>query len=354
MMNIARSKQRDSNIELLRIICMIMILAIHANFFSTGNLTVAEANSEPVTSILRSFAHALCACAVNTFVMISGHFGINFKVKGITSLIFQSLFFSIGIYLVMLIFDFAEFSKIDVASSFMLFKQADNYWFVWAYIILYILSPVINPFCEKSTKEEFKWVLILFFIIQSIIDFTPYNNFFQQGFSPLSFIGLYMIARYFKRFEKNIRKSTCLFIFCLCVIVNTIFEYSLKKFGIENVIINSILSGYTNPITIIQSLSLLLYFSKLKIQSKTINWIAASCFAVYLFHIHFCIVDYYKEFAKNAFINYNGILYLLYISLFIAFFFITPIFIDKIRIYSFRGIWTFLEMLKQNDRKTTA
>ena len=61
-----------------------------------------------------------------------------------------------------------------------------------------------------------------------------------------------------------------------------------------------------------------------------------------------------KEFAKNAFINYNGILYLLYISLFIAFFFITPIFIDKIRIYSFRGIWTFLEMLKQNDRKTTA
>ena len=54
------TKQRDSNIELLRIICMIMILAIHANFFSTGPLTIAEANSEPITSILRSFAHAFC------------------------------------------------------------------------------------------------------------------------------------------------------------------------------------------------------------------------------------------------------------------------------------------------------
>lgn len=334
-----QAKQRDSNIELLRIICMIMILAIHANFFSTGLLTIAEANSEPITSILRSFAHALCVCAVNTFVMISGHFGIHFKTKGITSFLFQCLFFSIGIYSVMLILNLAEFTKIDIASSLMLFKQASCYWFVWAYIILYILSPVINTFCEKTTKETFKRTLILFFILQCIIDFTPYNNFFQQGYSPLSFIGLYIIAYYFKRFGINIKKSTSLFIFCSCVIINTLFEYSLKRFGIENGIINSISTGYTNPITIIQSLTLLIFFSKLKIQSKAINWIAASCFAVYLFHMHFCILNYYTEFAKDIYKEYYGFKYLLHISTLICIFFIIPIIIDKIRIICFNRIW---------------
>ena len=333
------TKQRDSNIELLRIICMIMILAIHANFFSTGPLTIAEANSEPITSILRSFAHAFCVCAVNTFVMISGHFGIHFRIKGITSFLFQSLFFCIGIYSIMLILNLVELSKIDIASSIMLFKQAGNYWFVWSYVILYILSPVINTFCEKTTKNEFKRTLILFFILQCIIDFTPSNNFFQQGFSPLSFIGLYMIAYYFKRFGINIKKSTSLFIFCSCVIINTLFEYSLKRFGIGNGIINSISSGYTNPITIIQSLSLLTFFSQLRIQSKVINWIAASCFAVYLFHMHFCIVNYYTEFAKDIYHEYNGFKYLLHISTLILIFFIIPILIDKIRIICFNHIW---------------
>lgn len=336
-------KQRDSNIELLRIICMIMILAIHANYFSTGPLTIAEANSEPITSILRSFFHALCVCAVNTFVMISGHFGIRFRTKGITSFLFQCLFFSIGIYSVMLILNLADFTKIDIASSIMLFKQADNYWFVWSYIILYILSPVINTFCEETTKNEFKRTLILFFILQCIIDFTPSNNFFQQGFSPLSFIGLYMIAYYFKRFGINIKKYTSLFIFCSCVIINTLFEYSLKRFGIGNGVINSISSGYTNPITIIQSLSLLTFFSQLRIQSKVINWIATSCFAVYLFHMHFCIVNYYTGFAKDIYHEYNGVKYLLPISTLILIFFIIPILIDKIRIFCFNHIWKTIE-----------
>lgn len=338
-----QTKQRESNIELLRILCMIMILAIHANFFSTGPLTIAEANSEPTTSILRSFAHALCACAVNTFVMISGHFGIRFRTKGITSFLFQCLFFSIGIYSVMLILNLADFTKIDIATSLMLFKQADNYWFVWSYIILYILSPVINTFCEETTKNEFKRTLILFFILQCIIDFTPSNNFFQQGFSPLSFIGLYMIAYYFKRFGINIKKSTSLFIFGLCVIINTLFEYSLKRFGIENGIINHISSGYTNPITIIQSISLLTFFSKLRIQSKSINWIAASCFAVYLFHMHFCIVDHYIELAKGIYDKYYGFKYILHISTLILIFFVIPILIDKIRIIWFKHLWKTIE-----------
>lgn len=290
---------------------MIMILAIHVNFFSTGELTTFEAKEFPIQSILRSFSHALCVCAVNTFVMISGYFGINYKTKGLISLLYQCLFFSVGIYIALLLLNLTEISKTNIISSFLLFKQADYYWFVWSYIILYILSPVLNHFTKNCTKVEFRKVLILFFIFQFIIDSTPGNNFYQLGFSPLSFFGLYLLIQYIKRFNLTLSKTASLSIFICCVLVNTIAEYSIKLFNINNGIINSIVAGYTSPVTIVQSLALLTYFTHIKLQNKFINWVAASCFAIYLFHMHFCIVNYYTLLANKIFTEYNGIIYIL-------------------------------------------
>lgn len=335
--------KRDSNIELLRIVCMIMILAIRVNYFSTGALTTVEAKEFPIQSILRSFSHALCVGAVNTFVLISGYFGIKYKTKGLISLLFQCLFFCIGIYAILLSLDLIEISKIDIASSFLLFKQAGKYWFVWSYIILYILSPVLNHFTKNCTKAEFKKVLFLFFVFQFIIDSTPSNNFYQLGFSPLSFIGLYLLVQYIRKYDITFSKTKSLSIFIGCVLLNTIAEYSIKFFNINNGIINSIIASYTNPITIVQSLALLIYFTHVKIQNKFINWVATSCFAVYLFHMHFCIVDYYTQSANRIFTEYHGIIYILIISVQISIFFIIPIIIDKIRIYSFGKLWNILE-----------
>lgn len=42
---------------------------------------------------------------------------------------------------------------------------------------------------------------------------------------------------------------------------------------------------YTNPLVILASLSLLLYFSRLQFTSNSINWLAASAFAIYFIQI---------------------------------------------------------------------
>ena len=83
---------RESNFELLRIISMIMVLAIHANFFSTGELSIEDTQNYFIQSILRCFSHSLCVGAVNTFVLISGYFGIRYKNRGLANLLFQCLF----------------------------------------------------------------------------------------------------------------------------------------------------------------------------------------------------------------------------------------------------------------------
>lgn len=75
----------------------------------------------------------------------------------------------------------------------------DTYWFVKAYMLLYILAPVINSFIENSSTNHIRNVLLLFFVFQTIFGFISDGAvFFENGYSTISFIGLYLLARYTK------------------------------------------------------------------------------------------------------------------------------------------------------------
>ena len=86
-------KTRNSNIELLRIIAMVMILGLHVNFLAIGGPSTQDITSSPFQSFIRLFAEYICIVGVNIFVLISGWFGINYKPKGIVQFLFQSMFF---------------------------------------------------------------------------------------------------------------------------------------------------------------------------------------------------------------------------------------------------------------------
>ena len=91
-------KTRNSNIELLRIIAMVMILGLHVNYLAIGKPSSQDIATSPLQSFLRMFAEYVCIVGVNVFVLISGWFGINYKLKGLCNFLFQSLFFSLIIF----------------------------------------------------------------------------------------------------------------------------------------------------------------------------------------------------------------------------------------------------------------
>lgn len=94
---------------------------------------------------------------------------------------------------------------------------------------------------------------------------------------------------------------------------------------------------YTNPLVIIQSLALLIGFSKLSFQNKLINWVASSCLAVYLLHANELILrPYYGTTIKNWYLQENHLTFLFHTVLFISLIFIASILIDKIRIRLFQ------------------
>ena len=78
---------------------MVMILGLHVNFLAIGGPSTQDITSSPFQSFIRLFAEYACIVGVNVFVLISGWFGIHYKPKGIVQFLFQSLFFSLVIFI---------------------------------------------------------------------------------------------------------------------------------------------------------------------------------------------------------------------------------------------------------------
>lgn len=90
---------RQSNFELLRIVCMILIIAHHFSVHSIIPENISRLNR----FIFDVFAIG-GKVAVNVFVLISGYFMVKskFKLQKLLMLIFQTFFYSIVIYIAFL------------------------------------------------------------------------------------------------------------------------------------------------------------------------------------------------------------------------------------------------------------
>lgn len=89
---------------------------------------------------------------------------------------------------------------------------------------------------------------------------------------------------------------------------------------------------YINPLVIIESVALLLYFSKLNFTSRFINRVAASSFAVYLLHANPNILNgLFKETISFVYSSSAGVLTMLYILIFLLILFVASVLFDHIR-----------------------
>lgn len=185
---------RQSNIELLRIISMLMILVVHTDFWALGGPKLADFYANPANAITRTVIQSITIVAVNVFIMISGWFGIKPRLRGLCNFLFQCAFFYIGIYLALLTIGLEPLSMKNISACLCITPVN---WFIMCYFALYLLSPLMNAFLEKASKRQLEIFLVIFYIFQTIWGW-PFGgaDFVKSGYSPFSFIGLYILARY--------------------------------------------------------------------------------------------------------------------------------------------------------------
>ena len=329
---------RKSNIELLRIISMMMVLLLHANYDSLGWVEYDDISDNPSQACFRIAFEQLCIISVNVFVFISGWFGIKANMKGALSLFFQVIFYHVLI-LFLLFFFGIDFSINDFVIGFYF---GASYWFVVSYFILYIFTPVLNVFIKYSSLRTFFVVVVLFYLSQFIFDwiYSIPGAEFHSGYSALSFIGIYLLAQLLRRFEEHLLKLGAkiyiLFYFLFSLIPVVLFLLTGSN-------LNTL--DYTSIFVLLSSVSFFLLFNSFKFSSSLVNFLACSSFSIYLIHQHPLVIPFYRLSVQYIFNTFSGILFLALIFLFVIFFSLACIFIDKIRI----AVWNYI-CLKYIDK----
>lgn len=317
--------QRDSSIELLRIISMIMIVfhhfAVHGNF-------LYPKNDFSISYFWYNFIGMWGKVGVNLFVLISGYFLINskapiFNLKRILKFWGQVFFYSTSLYLIFGFFGLTNDFGIKVFIKRCLPIMFSSWWFATTYFVLYLIHPFFNKLLNNLDKKTYQNLLILLVVCFSIIP-TLTNSIFQ-GNALLCFITLYAIAGYIRNYGFNKKFSSkhyflLFFAMSLFTYVLTIKKHSITFISSEKLYI------------LLISVSLFMLFTNLKMNyHKWINTIASATFGVYLIH------DYYVVrpiLWKNIFNNVqfqDSIMLIPYSIIVVLIVYITCTIIDLIR-----------------------
>ena len=334
--------KRQSNFELMRIVSMIFIVfyhfCIHGSFLSNCTNTVLKQILDILVCI--SLVH------VNSFVLLSGYFQnkSKFKIKKITDLIDQTLFYRVLIVIFLLITNRVVLNKVQILEETALINLT-QYWYVKIFFILYIISPYINKFINTLDQKEFKRLIIILFSLLSLIPFiTKGLSYDNDGFGLVHFIFLYLVGAYINRYpifkDKSVIKKRIIYIsvFVICVLINKYLTDGMINIEDKNNLFKSISTSfvlnklnYASPIIIIQTLSYFLLFETIDIKSIFINKVAEVSFAVYLIHDNQLLKPFVYKFFRlaDSATKTSGIFYL-FGAVFIMF--IIGCIIEKVRI----------------------
>ncbi len=330
MVTLENSQSRQSGIELLRLVAMYMVLLLHANYISFGKPSVEDIHLNYLTSFGRVLAEQLCIVAVNVYVLISGWFGIKPKIKSIISLLLQVFTYSAIIMVAWIIVRRPVLHFSDVMGVLVIGRQ---YWFIIAYLLLYILSPVLNAFVENSSMKTIKGFLVAFFSFEFIYGWFQGAGGFNGGYSAMSFIGLYILARYLRLYGTWITNKNILFYISSYLLLS--FSVALwvvmQYYYLGNVYFFSYID-YNCPFVIIASVLFFLAFIKMNFKNGIVNYCSTSALSVYLIHVNPCLWRKYQSIIRELYATSPNIGGILLIAIILVLFMVLCIFIDKIRV----------------------
>ena len=322
---------RNSNIELLRIIAMVLIIGHHYRVWSTSGGVDFSPNS-----FAGLFFNMGGKYGVDLFVIISSYYlaDSRFKVNRIVRTSLQTWFYSI-VFLILAIITHSQLLSGKMILMSVLPITYKGYWFVTSYIGLLALSPFLNKlFCNLDKKDHFRLCFVLvgmYFAMPSI--FIKSNTYFSHlGM----FITIYTVVCYLKKYGMPIKQTRkylqgALIIYALIFLVSSIF-----------VVIGAIDTSHTelwnyckvmgfSEYSIFLLLSAIFLFYAFVLMpaysNKIIDQVGKATFGIYLIHDNWCLREilwgnllHAKDFLySNIYIIYSvfAIIAVFLISLFV-------------------------------------
>jgi peptidoglycan/LPS O-acetylase OafA/YrhL len=149
------------------------------------------------------------------------------------------------------------------------------------YLGILLLSPIINKGIDYLTKNQFKILIIALIYLQTTYIIFGTNYLSTTGHSIYSMLVIYLLGRYFRIYDVQIKKPFILFILFTFALFLSVYFISIL--GYQSIAWRFL--TYNSLFIIIASILLFYTFKELKIKHyPIINKIATFSFGVYLFH----------------------------------------------------------------------
>ena len=290
----AKKALRNSNIELLRVIAMLMIVALH--YFNQGGILDAAVYGEPNYTFVW-LMESLSFVSVNVYVLISGWMlsasTAPVKLGKVVRLILQVVFYSVGIYLIACVFGVVPFNVKSLIFGYLFPITHGEYWFATVYVVLYLISPFLNKAISVLSKKEHQLLLlilgIVFSIIPTVFFFSGNSVGVNSGYSLVWFVFLYLLASYLRKYDVHFSQKWLLPLFLGCCLVT--FGMKLAQWAILGKVIWD-WYDYTSLPILIGAVALFMFFVQLPPKQNRL-WIllGSTTFGVFLIHTQYLMRD---------------------------------------------------------------
>lgn len=275
-------KTRESNLELYRIVLMILIVA-HHYVVNSGLLQAAVADGINAKSVGLLALGAWGKIGINCFLLITGYYMCTSKItlKKFLKLFLEVEFYNIAIYVIFLIAGYEKLSVKSVMTTLLPFTEVTRN-FTGCFMLFYLLIPFLNILISQLDKKKHFVLLLILLGIYTVIGSIPGVNIafnYVTWFSVIYIVGAF-IRKYadLGRIKRRKLVAADLVLTALCVAsIPICWRFLNNPYFLVN--------DANKILALIMSVSLFLSFKKLKMKhSRFINRVAATTFGVLLIH----------------------------------------------------------------------
>ena len=341
-------KKRNVGIDLLRIVCMLMVVTQHV--IGHGGATRAAVMFSARYEIAW-LIEILCLCAVDCYAIITGYVMSESKVKAfnLVNLWLQVAFYSVVITVGMMIFVPGTVGRGTLFYS--LFPVTFNsWWYFSAYFGMFLFLPFINRWLENISRRELKKFIVvdvvLIMVFPVVMQRDPFK--FGYGYSMIWLLLMYILGAYLKKFVdlEKVSKMKCLVVYFACNVFlwgnKFVVDYSISKLVLGLGEHGSAFLTYNSIFVVMAAVSLFMFFAKLDIRSNKLKSIIAILssvsFGVYLIHEHPLISSKFITDISVPFATSSTPVFTLKIIGTVLFIYIVCSFIDYLRLLLFKAL----------------
>lgn len=282
-------KVRNSNLELYRIIVMLLIVAHHyvvnSGLTSAGGPVISDPTSGK--SLFLLLFGAWGKTGINCFVLITGYFMCKSQItfKKFAKLVLQVMFYRILINSVFWLSLYEPLTLVGLSRIIPIRTVGTG--FTPAFLLFFLFIPFLNILVKNMNEKQH---ILLLGLVSFMYIFLGTVPFFSITMNYVSwFIVLYLISSYIRMYPKKIFDNTkiwgwvsLLFVMVaslsviVCAYISKIIGKSVWYYFVQDS--NTLLA-------VLIGVSTFLFFKNLKMKHHPlINKISATCFGVLLIH----------------------------------------------------------------------